>query len=90
MAESPDDRDEGAPDNEEKQWQAEAPAEDKTAEGEDAGPSGAPGEGPGSGGYGTLDPKKDMPRVPSAPETQSDPETHEGAPDPSGDGPTVP
>lgn len=27
---------------------------------------------PGSGGYGDRDPKTDMPRVPSSPETQDD------------------
>jgi hypothetical protein len=42
----------------------------------------APGEAvdPGVGGYGGRDPKDEMPRVPSAPETQEDPHTHGGAP----------
>lgn len=35
---------------------------------------------PGIGGYGGLDPKKDMPRVPSEQETQDDPPEHGGAP----------
>lgn len=41
-----------------------------------------PGEqvDPGVGGYGGRDPKTDMPRVPSAPETQDDPNQHSGAP----------
>ena len=41
-----------------------------------------PGEqvDPGVGGYGGRDPKTDMPRVPSSPETQDDPNQHGGAP----------
>lgn len=35
---------------------------------------------PGVGGYGGRDPKTDMPRVPSAPETQDDPNRHGGEP----------
>lgn len=35
---------------------------------------------PGVGGYGGRDPKDEMPRVPSSPETQDDPHSHEGAP----------
>lgn len=35
---------------------------------------------PGVGGYGGRDPKDEMPRVPSSPETQDDPHGHEGAP----------
>ncbi len=35
---------------------------------------------PGVGGYAGRDPKKDMPRIPSAPETQDDPQTHGAAP----------
>ncbi len=37
-------------------------------------------DGPGVGGYGGRDPKTDMPRVPSAPETQDDPKSHDAAP----------
>ncbi len=44
------------------------------AQDEDAGPSGEHGELPGVGGYDGLDPKTDMPRVPTAPETQDDAE----------------
>ena len=43
----------------------------------DAGPS-VP---PGAGGYAGRDPAKDMPRIPSAPETQDDPQSHDAAPD---------
>ncbi len=35
---------------------------------------------PGSGGYAGRDPKTDMPRVPSAPETQDDAHSHDAAP----------
>lgn len=34
-----------------------------------------------SGGYADRDPKTDMPRVPSMPETQEDPRSHDEAPD---------
>jgi hypothetical protein len=37
---------------------------------------------PGTGGYAGRDPATDMPRVPSAPETQEDPKSHDAAPDP--------
>lgn len=38
---------------------------------------------PGTGGYGPdRDPKTDMPRVPSVPESQDDGMSHEAAPDP--------
>lgn len=35
---------------------------------------------PGVGGYGGRDPKTEMPRVPSVPETQDDPNPHGGEP----------
>lgn len=35
---------------------------------------------PGVGGYGGRDPKTEMPRVPSVPETQEDPKPHGGEP----------
>ena len=35
---------------------------------------------PGPGGYAGRDPQTEMPRVPSVPETQDDPGTHDGAP----------
>jgi hypothetical protein len=35
----------------------------------------------GVGGYEGRDPTTDMPRIPSVPETQDDPMSHEGAPD---------
>lgn len=38
--------------------------------------------GPDAGGYAGRDPKKDMPRVPSVPETQDDPKSHDAAPSP--------
>lgn len=41
----------------------------------------------GIGGYGKRDPKTDMPAVPSAPETQDDPQSHDAAPDGGGKGP---
>ncbi|MDQ3433480.1 MAG: hypothetical protein M3481_02160 [Actinomycetota bacterium] len=37
-------------------------------------------DGPGPGGYAGRDPKTEMPRVPSAPETQDDPKSHDAAP----------
>ncbi|MDP8967373.1 MAG: hypothetical protein M3N04_02110 [Actinomycetota bacterium] len=36
---------------------------------------------PGLGGYDARDPASDMPRVPSAPETQDDPPEHGAAPE---------
>lgn len=36
----------------------------------------------GTGGYAGRDPKTDMPAVPSVPETQDDPQSHDAAPDP--------
>lgn len=41
-----------------------------------------PGEqlDPGVGGYGERDPKTEMPRVPSVPETQDDPGAQDAAP----------
>ena len=44
----------------------------------DAGPQTTPD----SGGYAGRDPKTDMPRVPSMPETQDDSMSHDAAPDP--------
>lgn len=43
----------------------------------------APGEpvDPGVGGYAGRDSRTEMPRVPSAPETQNDPGTDDAAPD---------
>jgi hypothetical protein len=35
---------------------------------------------PGPGGYAGRDPRSEMPRVPSVPETQDDPGTHDAAP----------
>jgi hypothetical protein len=35
---------------------------------------------PGVGGYEGRDPKSEMPRVPSAPQTQDDPSAHDAAP----------
>lgn len=35
---------------------------------------------PGTGGYGGRDPKTEMPRVPSEPDTQEDPKPHGGEP----------
>lgn len=43
---------------------------------------GEPNVDPGVGGYEGRDPKTDMPRIPSAPETQDDPKSHDAAPDP--------
>ncbi len=39
---------------------------------------------PEVGGYDGRDPKSDMPRIPTVPETQDDPESHDAAPDPDG------
>ena len=36
----------------------------------------------GVGGYEGRDPTTDMPRIPSVPETQDDPNPHDAAPDP--------
>jgi hypothetical protein len=36
---------------------------------------------PGPGGYAGRDPKTEMPRMPSIPETQDDPGTHGASPD---------
>ncbi|MDQ3870111.1 MAG: hypothetical protein M3301_00660 [Chloroflexota bacterium] len=55
--------------------------------GEGKGPaeSETPGEPdalPDLGGYEGRDPKTDMPRIPTVPETQDDPRSHDAAPDP--------
>lgn len=43
--------------------------------------AGEPQTKPGAGGYtGDRDPKSDMPAVPSVPETQDDPMSHDAAP----------
>lgn len=66
MTESPDDE----------QGPGEKPAEDKSAEERPSDSEGdlqvGSGEPPGEGGYRGRDPKKDMPRIPSIPETQDD------------------
>ena len=43
-------------------------------------PPGGPEVEPGPGGYAGRDPKTDMPRIPSIPETQDDPKSHDAAP----------
>jgi hypothetical protein len=50
---------------------------DDTVDEQDAGDDALPGVA----GYGGRDAATDMPRVPTAPETQHDPKSHEGAPD---------
>ncbi len=42
--------------------------------------AGEPQTDPGPGGYAGRDPKSDMPRVPTVPETQDDPHSHDAAP----------
>ena len=37
----------------------------------------------GEGGYEGRDPRTDMPRIPSVPSTQEDPQSHDAAPDPT-------
>jgi len=52
--------------------------------GSDPAPAGVEGQldvEPGPGGYAGRDPKTEMPRVPSAPETQTDPGSHDAASD---------
>jgi hypothetical protein len=39
---------------------------------------------PGLGGYQGRDPKTEMPKIPSVPETQGDPHEHGAAPSPGG------
>ncbi len=54
------------------------------AQGKDEYPAGVDGTldvTPGPGGYAGRDPKTEMPRLPSVPETQEDPGTHDAAPD---------
>ena len=41
---------------------------------------GDPQADPGTGGYAGRDPKTDMPQVPSVPETEEDPHSHDAAP----------
>lgn len=50
---------------------------DDTVDEQDAGDDSLPG----AAGYAGRDPATDMPRVPSAPETQGDPKSHDAAPD---------
>ena len=61
---------------------SDATAEDLGLEGGEEPPAGEGSEAgdPGLGGYPGRDPKDEMPRVPSAPETQEDPHEHGGAP----------
>lgn len=40
---------------------------------------------PDSGGYAGRDPKTDMPRIPTVPETQDDPKSHDAAPPAEGE-----
>lgn len=47
-----------------------------------ADPEAGPQVEPGAGGYAGRDPKTDMPAVPSVPESQEDPKSHDAAPDP--------
>jgi len=44
-------------------------------------PDAGPDVEPGVGGYAGRDPATDMPRIPSSPETQDDPQSHDAAPD---------
>jgi hypothetical protein len=41
---------------------------------------GVPEVEPGPGGYAGRDPKSEMPRIPTVPETQGDSKEHDGAP----------
>ena len=41
---------------------------------------GDPQAGPDAGGYAGRDPKTEMPRIPTVPETQDDPKPHGGEP----------
>ncbi len=45
--------------------------------------SGEPEVLPDVGGYDGRDSKSDMPRIPTVPETQDDPKSHDAAPNPS-------
>ena len=61
---------------------SDATAEDLGLEDGDDPPEGEGSEAadPGVGGYGGRDPEDEMPRVPSDPGTQDDPQEHGGAP----------
>lgn len=59
--------------------EADGGSEDQTQTPVDFG-AGVPTVEPGPGGYAGRDPKTDMPRVPTAPETQEDPQSHDAAP----------
>ena len=48
---------------------------------------GEPDVVPGPGGYAGRDPKSEMPRIPSVPETQEEAKTHDAAPPPDDDAP---
>ena len=66
--------------------EAEKQADNQQAIGADNDPHPAGVDGtldvvPQPGGYAGRDPKTEMPRVPSVPETQTDPGTHDAAPD---------
>ena len=72
--------------------QADTGHEGKAEFGEDRGPAEAdtPGEPevlPDVGGYAGRDPKTDMPRIPTVPETQDDPHSHDAAPPAEGEDP---
>ncbi len=74
MTESPEGQ--ASPDEEDKLGGGKGPAE--------ADEGGDPEVLPDVGGYDGRDPKSDMPRIPTVPETQDDPKPHGGAPDPEG------
>ncbi len=87
MSESRDEMDPADGPEEPIAGEAEKPDEVETAPGPqlqeepaEAGDPDVSSDGPGPGGYGERDPKTEMPRVPSAPETQDDPNPHDAAP----------
>ena len=82
MEESRKPREEEVPDanteGKEAPFGADAPTDEREQMGADA--EGSPEALPGVGGYGDRDPKTELPRIPTVPETQEDPRTHDAVP----------
>ena len=66
------------PEEEQAPFGADKPTDEREQMGADA--EGSPEALPGVGGYDDRDPKTELPRNPTVPETQHDPRTHDAQP----------
>ncbi len=85
MTESHEDEDRGPEGEKDPAAGADAQPEKPVEFGAGEGPAeadspGAPEVEPGLGGYAGRDPKTEMPMIPTVPETQDDPKSHDAAP----------